>query len=195
MLDAEELKDGLKEINKLKTAQQTELEQAANNIEEFMAKRGEANLQWYENEKSQIYEHVEKITESVPWARFYDPKPDATPEEKAAIEQHNAKVQDLAEKFESALWPTTSQERADIAAAAVFSHVLVEQLQIEQQARQQLETQLKKLTQQNSKITGAARMPRSTVSGSPAGKGMSLNDRIKMSASDAIDAGLDEAGA
>jgi predicted transcriptional regulator len=169
MLDAEVLKDGLKEIHKLKTAQQTELEQAANNIEQFMVKRGEANLHWYENERSQIYKHIDNVTKEIPWARFYEPNPTATPEERAAIEKHNAKVADLADKFESALWPTTSQQR--------------------------LEAQLKKLNDENSKIKGASRMPRSTVTGSNASKGSSLSDRIKMSASDAIDMGLDEAGA
>lgn len=195
MLDAEVLKDGLKEIHKLKTAQQTELEQAANNIEQFMVKRGEANLHWYENERSQIYQHIDNVTKEIPWARFYEPNPNATPEERQMIERHNAKVADLAEKFESALWPTSSTERAEVAAAAVFSHVLVEQLQIEQQARQKLEAQLKKISEENSKIKGASRMPRSTVTGSNASKGSSLTDRIKMNASDAIDLGLEEAGA
>lgn len=195
MLDAEVLKDGLKEIHKLKTAQQNELEQAANNIEQFMVKRGEANLHWYENERSQIYQHIDNVTKDIPWARFYEPNPNATPEERQMIETHNAKVADLAEKFESALWPTSSSERAEVAAAAVFSHVLVEQLQIEQQARQKLEAQLKKISEENSKIKGASRMPRSTVTGSNASKGSSLTDRIKMNASDAIDLGLEEAGA
>jgi hypothetical protein len=194
MLDAEMLKDGLKEINKLKTAQQTEIETAANNIEDFMVKRGQANLNWYENERAQIYGHIDSVTKEIPWARFYEPNPSATPEERAAIEKHNTKVADLADKFESALWPTTSQERAEVAAAAVFSHVLVEQLQIEQNARQQLEAQLKRLNDENSKIKGASRMPKSTVTGSNASKGSSLSDRIKMSASDAIDLGLEEAG-
>jgi hypothetical protein len=195
MLDAEMLKDGLKDINKLKTAQQTEIETAANNVEEFMAKRGEANLNWYENERSQIYQHIDGVTKEIPWARFYEPNPNATPEERTAIEKHNAKVTDLASKFESALWPTTSQERAEVAAAAVFSHVLVEQLQAEQQARQKLEAQLKQTNDENSKIKGASRMPKSTVTGSNASKGSNLSDRIKMSASDAIDLGLEEAGA
>jgi hypothetical protein len=195
MLDAEMLKDGLKEINKLKTAQQTEIETAANNVEDFMVKRGQANLNWYENERQQIYQHIDGVTKEIPWARFYEPNPNATPEEKAAIEKHNAKVTDLAGKFESALWPTTSQERAEVAAAAVFSHVLVEQLQAEQQARQKLEAQLKHISDENNKIKGASRMPKSTVTGSNASKGSSLNDRIKMSASDAIDLGLEEAGA
>jgi len=195
MLDAEMLKDGLKEINKLKTAQQTEIETAANNVEDFMVKRGQANLNWYENERQQIYQHIDGVTKEIPWARFYEPNPNATPEERAAIEKHNAKVTDLAGKFESALWPTTSQERAEVAAAAVFSHVLVEQLQAEQQTRQKLEAQLKRINDENSKIKGASRMPKSTVTGSNASKGSSLNDRIKMSASDAIDLGLEEAGA
>lgn len=195
MLDAESLKDGLKEIHKLQNAQQAEIEDASNNIEQFMVKRGQANMHWYENERSQIYQHIDAVTKEIPWARFYEPNPNATPEERQAIESHNAKVADLSEKFESALWPTTSQERAEVAAAAVFSHVLVEQLQIEQQARQQLQAQLKKISDENSKIKGASRMPRSTVTGSNASKGSNLNDRIKMSASDAIDLGLDEAGA
>lgn len=195
MLDAEVLKDGLKEIHKLKGAQESELKYASENLQEFMVKRGEAQVQWYESENGKIYDYVDNLTKEIPWARFLEPSPTATAEEIQQIQRHNERVQDLAGKFESALWPTTSEERANVAAAAVFSHVLVEQLKTEQQARTQLEAQLKKLTDENSKIKGAARMPRSTVTGSNATKGSSLMDKLKMSSSDAIDLGLEEAGA
>lgn len=195
MLDAEVLKDGLKEIHKLSAAQQNEINYASQNLEEFMAKRGEAQIQWYESENGKIYDYVDNLTKEVPWARFLEPSPTATAEEIQQIQRHNERVQDLAGKFESALWPTTSEERANVAAAAVFSHVLVEQLKVEQQARAKAEAQLKKLSDENSKIKGASRMPRSNVSGGSSARGTSLADKLKMSSSDAIDFGLDEAGA
>jgi hypothetical protein len=195
MLDAEVLKDGLKEIHKLTTAQQNEIKYATDNMQEFMAKRGEAQVQWYDSENSKIYDYVDNLTKEVPWARFLEPSQTATAEEIQQIQRHNERVQDLAGKFESALWPTTSEERANVAAAAVFSHVLVEQLKAEQQARAKAEAQLKKLSDENSKIKGASRMPRSNVSGGNSARGTSLADKLKMSSSDAIDFGLDEAGA
>lgn len=195
LLDAEVLKDGLKEIHKLSNARQNEIAYASQNLEEFMVKRGEAQLQWYESENNKIYDYVDNLTKEVPWARFLEPSPTATAEEIQQIQKHNERVQDLAGKFESALWPTTSEERANVAAAAVFSHVLVEQLKVEQQARAKAEAQLKKLSEENSKIKGASRMPRSNVSGGSPARGASLADKLKMSSSDAIDFGLDEAGA
>jgi len=195
LLDAETLKDGLKDIYKLKSAQEGEINHASENLQEFMVKRGEAQVHWYESEQEKIYNYVDTLTKEVPWARFMEPTANSTAQEIQEIQRHNDRVKDLSGKFESALYPTTSEERANVAAAAVFSHVLVAQLQSEQQARVKIEAEVKRLTDENSKIKGASRMPRSTVNASVGNKGSSLYDKLKMSSSDAIDLGLEEAGA
>jgi len=131
----------------------------------------------------------------MPWARFQNVPEYATPEQVEQVKKHNEGVLDLQSKFNSALWPQNASERASVAAAAVYSHVLTNQLRIEQQGRETLQAQIKKLTDENSKLKASGRMPKQSVSTQSVNKTSSLDDRIKMKASDAIDMGLDEAGA
>ena len=194
MTDAERLKRNLVDVVDLKEKQEQELEWAAQNVEQIMAHKEEANYNWYQEETAHIQQHVEHLTKDLPWARFAEIPVGATQEQIQQITRHNESVAALADKFHSALWPQTAQDRTNIAAAAVFSHVLTEELRRSQAAQQQLSAQLKKLSDENNRLKGASRLPRSNSSAQNANKGSSLNDRIKMSASDAIDLGLDEAG-
>jgi hypothetical protein len=52
--------------------------------------------------------------------------------------------------------------------------------------------QLKKLTEENNRLKNAGKLPRQNVN-APNKVAASINDRLKMSSMDAIDAGLDEA--
>ena len=81
-----------------------------------------------------------------------------------------------------------------VAAAATLSHVITQQLRVEQQQREQMQAQIEKLMKENSALKSSGRIPKSTVSNQSSPKS-STSDRIKMSASDAIDLGLEEAGA
>ncbi len=110
------------------------------------------------------------------------------------MQAHNSAVQALEQKFSSALWPKNANDRAAVAAAATFSHVLTEQVRIEQRMRAQHEAQIKQLSAELSKLKGLSKVPRQNVTSSSP-KQSSVYDRIKMSSSDAIDIGLDEAGA
>lgn len=195
MTDAERLKRNLVDVVDLKEKQEQEIQYAAENVEQIMAQREEQTYHWYNEETAAIENHVDTLTKELPWARFAEIPAGASQEEIQRITRHNETVGALAEKFQSALWPQTAQDRANVAAAAVFSHVLTDELRRSQSTAAQLSAQLKKLTEENSRLKGASRMPRSSVSSPNANKGTSLNDRIKMSASDAIDIGLDEAGA
>ncbi|MCX7319415.1 MAG: hypothetical protein NT113_07940, partial [Hyphomicrobiales bacterium] len=109
------------------------------------------------------------------------------------VQSHNARVSELATKFEAALWPTTAKDRTNIAAAAVFSHVLSDQLRTEQTQKNALLDQVKKLTTENNALKSSSKMPRQTISNQSVNKPSSMSDRIKMNAADAIDLGLDEA--
>ena len=105
-----------------------------------------------------------------------------------------SRAKTLSNKFNAALWPKNAQERANVAAAATFSHVLTSQLRVEQAARASAELNLKKVTEENNKLKGASKMPKQSVTSQQSARSNSTNDRIKMNASDAIDMGLDEAG-
>lgn len=193
LTDSERLKRNLTDISDLKERQDAEIAHAAENAEQIMAERENASRNWYENETKSVREHIETITKDIPWARYKQAPANATPEQQDEARAHNEMVQSLDAKFNSALWPKTAQERASIAAAAVFSHVLTEQLRSEQQARTDLQAQLKRLTDENSKLKGASRVPRQTVT-TPSGiKTVNQNERIHMNSEQAIDLGLDEA--
>jgi hypothetical protein len=193
--EAESLKKSLIDVMDLRKRQEQEVGQIAQNAEQYLMQKENEKINWYKTETQQIDQTINEITKDIPWARFIQPSQNATDEQIQRIQAHNARVGDLAGKFNSALWPKTAQERANVAAAAVFSHVLTEQLQSEQSSKAQLEQQVARLTAENNKLKGASRIPKSNVTSPSSIKSNSLSDRIKMPSSDAIDLGLDEAGA
>jgi len=194
LTDSERLKRGLVDVSELKEKQDAEISHAAEHAEEILVQRETQNKEWYGKEVEQIDTYMEEITKDLPWARFVEPLQNATPEQLKQVEEHNKRVGDLATKFNSALWPTTAQERANVAASAVFSHVLTEQLRTEQAQKNALMDQVKQLTSENNKLKGSSKLPKQTVTTQVSNKPSNLSDRIKMNASDAIDLGLDEAG-
>lgn len=194
LTDSERLKRGLVDVSELKEKQESEIFHAAEHAEEILVQRENSNKEWYGKEVEQIDSYMEEITKELPWARFAEAKPDATPDQIRQIDEHNKRVGDLATKFNSALWPTSAQERANVAASAVFSHVLTEQLRTEQAQKNALMDQVKQLTTENNKLKGSSKLPKQTINGKSTNKPSNLSDRIKMNASDAIDMGLDEAG-
>ena len=194
LTDSERLKRGLVDVSDLKEKQEVEISHAADHAEEILTQRETQNKEWYGKEVEQIDTYMEEITKDLPWARFVEPLQNATPEQLKQVEEHNKRVGDLATKFNSALWPTTAQERANVAASAVFSHVLTEQLRTEQAQKNALMDQIKQLTSENNKLKGSSKLPKQTVTTQSSNKPSNLSDRIKMNAADAIDLGLDEAG-
>jgi len=193
LTDAEKLKRNLVDVADLKEKQEAEISHAAEHAEEILAQRENSNKEWYSKEVEQIDNYMEEITKELPWARFVQATQDATPEQIKQVEEHNKRVGDLATKFNSALWPTTAQERANVAASAVFSHVLTDQLRTEQQQKTALMDQIKRLTDENNKLKGSSKIPKPSMNAVVTNKPSNLNERIKMNASDAIDLGLDEA--
>jgi len=194
MTDQERIKRGLIDVTDLKEKQEGEIAHAAEHAEEILAQRQNQSQEWYQKETTQIHDYVENITKEVPWARYQQFKGDETPEQIDRIKEHNNVVADLQQKFNSALWPQTAEDRAAVAAAAVLSHQLTGQLRHEQQAKAQLQAELERLANENSKLKASGKMPKQNVSTPSSIKNNDLNSRIKMSASDAIDLGLDEAG-
>ena len=193
LTDAEKLKRNLVDVADLRDKQEQEIQYAAENAEQILQQREMEKGQWYEKTIQEIDQNLDEITKDLPWARFAEAPANATPEQLQQVQAHNARVADLATKFESALWPTTAQERTNVAAAAVFSHVVSEQLRAEQTQKNALLEQVKKLTAENNALKSSSKMPRQSAATQVVSKPSSINDRIKMNAADAIDLGLDEA--
>jgi len=194
LTDAEKLKRSLIDVSDLKEKQEAEIAHAAENAEQILEQRQNQAQEWYQKETTTIRDYMNEITKEVPWARYQQADANATPEQVEKINQHNKSVAALESKFNSALWPKTANERASIAAAAVYSDILSYNLQAEQKAKADLETQVKRLTEENSKLKASGKMPRQSVTTQSVIKNNDLSSRIKMNPSDAIDLGLDEAG-
>ena len=191
--DAEKLKRNLVDVADLRDKQESEIQYAAENAEKILQERELEKGQWYEKTVTEIDQELDNLTKELPWARFAEVPNDATPEQVQQIQSHNARVSELATKFESALWPTTARDRTNVAAAAVFSHVLSEQLRTEQTQKNALLDQVKKLTAENNALKASGKMPKQSIANQSANKPSSVSDRIKMNAADAIDLGIDEA--
>lgn len=194
MTDAEKLKRNLIDVSDLKEKQESEIAYAAEHAEEILQQRQQQSQEWYQQETGNIRNYMDEITKEVPWARYQEVPDNATQEQIEKISSHNKVVSDLENKFNSALWPQSANERASVAAAAVYSHVLTNQLRIEQSGKAALEAQLKKLTEENSRLKASGKMPKQSVSTPSTIKNNDINSRIKMNPMDAIDLGLDEAG-
>ena len=191
--DSEKLKRNLVDVADLREKQESEIQYAAENADKILQEREQEKGQWYEKTVTEIDHELDNITKELPWARFAEAPSNATPEQIQQVQSHNARVSELATKFEAALWPTTAKDRTNIAAAAVFSHVLSDQLRTEQTQKNALLDQVKKLTAENNALKSSSKMPRQTISNQSVNKPSSMSDRIKMNAADAIDLGLDEA--
>jgi len=195
LTDAERIKRNLVDVVDLNEKREQEIIQTAQHAEEILEHRKTEQLRWYQNETVEINKEVEEITKEAPWARYREVPQGATPEQIQEVQKHNASVQDLAGKFQHALWPQTPADRTRVAAAAVLSHKLVEQLKLEQQMRNGLQAQLKKIETENSQLKQAGRAPKASANVTPSKTNPGTNDRWKLNAADAIDMGLDEAGA
>jgi hypothetical protein len=191
--DVEKLKRNLVDVSDLRDKQDSEIQYAAENADKILQEREMEKGQWYEKTVTEIDQEIDTLTKELPWARYAEVPQGATPDQIQQIQNHNSRVSDLAGKFESALWPTTSKDRANVAAAAVFSHVLSDQLRTEQAQKSALLDQVKKLTAENNSLKSSSKLPKQSISTQSANKTNSMSDRIKMNASDAIDLGLDEA--
>jgi hypothetical protein len=191
--DVEKLKRNLVDVSDLRDKQEGEIQYAAENADKILQDREMEKGQWYEKTVTEIDQEIDTLTKELPWARYAEVPQGATPDQIQQIQNHNSRVSDLAGKFESALWPTTSKDRANVAAAAVFSHVLSDQLRTEQAQKSALLDQVKKLTSENNSLKSSSKIPKQSISTQSANKTNSMSDRIKMNASDAIDLGLDEA--
>jgi hypothetical protein len=191
--DARRLENALVQIDDTEAARQAEVEESAVNQEQWIQQKEAERQKAHEQEHQHINTYIEDVTKNVPWARFQEIPPGATQEQVDRVQKHNAGVQDLHEKFSSALYPKSPTERAAVAAAATLSHVVTNQLRFEQGEKAKLQGELGRLQKELAALKSSGRMPKQTVSGQPS-KTSSLSDRLKMNSSAAIDMGLDEAG-
>ena len=194
LLDAKKVEQNLLSVADLREKQEKEYSELATRGEEILEERKNEKLNWYKQETDQIGKITDELTKDVPWARYREVPQGATQDQLVEIKRHNDNVAHLESTFKQALWPTDAKTRAEVAAAATLSHVLSAQLRTEQATKSQLETRLKALENENNQLKMAGRTPKPSANSTANKVTANSNDRWKMSASDAIDMGLDEAG-
>jgi len=195
LTDAEKLKRNLVDVAEYKEKQEAEISHAAENAEQILAQRENANKEWYGKTVEEIDQFTDEFTKNIPEARYAEIPQNATPEQVAQIQKHNEAVAQYAQKYQSYLWPTTSQHRAEVAIKATMADELSNRYQAAEAQKNALLSQIAKLTEENNKLKGSSKLPKQTVNTQSAPKNANLSDRIKMPSADAIDMGLDEAGA
>ena len=194
LTDAERLKKSLVDVIELKEGRQREIGETAEKRDEFIQKRQNDLVEKFHTTEREIQQYASELTKDIPWAQ-YKPLDPSLPEDKLEeIKKHNAGVEQLSQQFNAALWPKTAQQRAEVAAAAVASNVLSNQLRFEQQTKVALQQKLDAAVKELTALKNAGRMPKANPTPANVQKSSSMQDRIKMNASDAIDLGLDEAG-
>jgi hypothetical protein len=194
--DGEKLKKKLIDVMELRDGQEKEVSMIAQNQQQWLAQKQQEQAFHQQQDISQIQQHVTEITKEYEWANFKAVPENATPEEISLVDAHNQRVSDLSEKFKAALFPNNATARAEVATAAVASHVLAERLRYEQEQFAALQSELTRLKQENSQLKQASRVPKpGNATQSSPNKSTTVDERIRMNAGDAIDMGLDEAGA
>lgn len=195
LTDAERLKRSIVDVADLSEKRVGEIMNSAQNAEQYYKSRDEALVERFTKQEEESLNYIQEQikAQNADWALPKEIPAGATPEQRKAIESHNAQAAQLEQHFMGAMYPQTPQARADVAAAAAMSHILTNQLRAEQTTRQRMDAQIKQLTDENNRLKGAGRMPRQNLATASSTKPASVSDRLKMSSSDAIDMGLDEA--
>jgi hypothetical protein len=196
LVESEMLRKNLIDCFDINKRRKEEIEFAEKHASDLVAMKEAYDQELNQKSEQIAYDYADKVTQSnnADWARYKQIPQGATPDQIEKINKHNAGVEAYQDKYFSAYNAKTPEERAAVAAAAVLSHRLVGELEREQTVRMQLQEQIKKITDENNRLKGASKMPRQSVSTITQNKSNSLNERIKMNSSDAIDLGLDEAG-
>jgi outer membrane murein-binding lipoprotein Lpp/chaperonin cofactor prefoldin len=170
-------------------------DQRSKELEKFSTQRD----QWFEQEKAkvterfqaeqnQIDQHLDLLTQNIPWARYQEVPANATADDRAKIEAHNKSVAELEQNFRNYLFPKTPAERAEIAAAAVASTKLAGAVDDLAGRLRDSNARAEKLEKELEAIRSAGRSPASR----PANRRVASEapDASKLSDEDAIEAGL-----
>lgn len=200
-LDAKKLEDLVSKNMDLLNERQHTLDSIPGNREKFHKAEQERRAQSYQAYDTAFWQHYEAITKDIPYARFQEIPANATPEQKAEIEQSNQLFNFLRPKFESAKFPATPQARAEVAATVCLAFVLNLELEA---AQKNLESERGKTKAEKDRADALQKKLDSIQkAGQTAGKGFAApatpnkpttGDRLRLSNEDAIDAGLAEAG-
>ena len=187
-VDQERIRKRLAERADVSENRSRAISEFQSNRESYVQHVQQQQAQQHEQAEQQIFQHVDQITEKVPWARYQEIPPGAKPEEVKNIEQHNQMVSELESRFREALYPSTPQSRAEVAAAAVASVKLAESVTDLSGRLQSANDRAEKAERALEAVKNAGKAPSARQGGrKPATEGPDPN---KLSDEDAIEVGL-----
>jgi|688.fasta_scaffold154475_3 hypothetical protein len=187
-VDRERIQKRLAERADVVEQKSKEIERFNQDRETYYARQQEQLVEQQQQLESQIYDHVDVLTAKVPWARYQEIPPNATPDQVKQIESHNLTVQELDKQFQEALYPTTPQSRAEVAAAAVASTRLASSVQDLSKRLTDSNVRAEKLQKELDAIRSAGKSPSARSSSRKASS--DGPETGKLSDEDAIEQGL-----
>lgn len=187
-VDRERIQKRLAERADVIEQKSREIEKFNQDRETYYSRQQEQVARQQEELEGQIYQHVDLLTSKIPWARYQEAPPNATPEQIKQIDAHNAAVQELDKQFQEALYPTTPQSRAEVAAAAVASTRLAQSVQDLSKRLTDANSRTEKLQKELEAIRSAGKSPSARSSSRKSSS--DVPDGGKLSDEDAIEQGL-----
>tara|TARA_R110000868_G_scaffold73521_5_gene213205 strand:- start:1410 stop:2720 length:1311 start_codon:yes stop_codon:yes gene_type:complete len=194
--DSKRFESSLIDLVGLQEKRGKEVGDRASKRDELIGEKETQRREAFTKDTEVIEQTLEEVTKDVPWARYIEVSPTATPEEKKKLEEHNTTVDLLKTSFEHSLYPPDAQTRARVAAAAAASVVLAK---ANQGLTAQLESitktkdaEITKLLAENSALKSGGRVPKPTGIAPVGAVKLTDDARMKMSSEDAVEAGLAE---
>jgi hypothetical protein len=132
--DGEALKKAYLGSRELTKEREKALEEVKLKPQEFLAKQEQETTAKFQDYTQQMAAHVAERTKDIPWCKIQEIPANATPEQKAQIEEQNKFYQESEARFQAMLYPKTPQARVETALAACLSFKLAKDLQVTQNA-------------------------------------------------------------
>lgn len=189
------IKSKLTEFRQLNFDKNEEIANASKSGSEFMKKRVETFMAKEKDDFQRMDKTLKEIQEKFPFAKLQEIPSDATPEQKAQIEEDNEFYKQSEKDFNMMLNPPTPEVRIQTVVMALAANRLWAQ---NEKAGKIMEAQHQKvlaLEERISKLTNAGRTNDLGKGAPPVGDAPKSTNRLVMKNEDAIEAGLREVGA
>lgn len=192
--DGEALKKAYLGNKELTTAKAKALEEIHAKPEEFQKQMAEEQTKEFQAYTQKIDETVAALTKDISWARLQEVPANATPEQKAQIEADNAFYKESEQRFRENLYPATPEKRVQTNLESCLAYKLADD-------NKKLEASNTHWYKESQRLQGEIDAIKKAGVTSRAGANLAVGgikkplDTSKMSDDEAIEAGLDLAGA
>jgi hypothetical protein len=193
-MDREELKLLVQDGIKLNRDKALEVQNLHKTKGEWEAKQQSERTQRWQQETQVITQEIEKIRPNIPEANRKEVPANATPEQRKAIEEHNAFVKTVEDVFDNALYPSDPTTRAQVALAAAGAVIFERRLD---QVTAQLaakDTEIVQLKEKYNQLKGAGKTSPLGGAVPKVGATKTESERLSLKNEDAVEQGLQEAG-